>query len=125
MSNSLLLLTGACALVMLAAVDPAYAQDKIDGEVFNDPTRPILPAARPRGEPVPAAQVAKKLFAVGFVRASGKFPIAIVNGVQVSVGSFVDGAEVVAITATGVELQIEGERQVVAAFGSVVKTFEQ
>ena len=54
MSNSLLLLIGTCALVMLAAIEPAYAQDRIDGEVFNDPTRPILPAARPRGEPVPA-----------------------------------------------------------------------
>jgi hypothetical protein len=44
---------------------------------------------------------------------------------QVSIGSVVDGAEILAISATGVELEIEGERQSVAAFGSVVKTFEQ
>lgn len=118
-------LLAACASMLTVALNSAHGQIRIDGEILTDPTKPILSYAPVRGEPASKPETIQQLFTVGFVRASEKAPIAIVNGKQVTIGSVVDGAEIVAISATGVELEIEGERQSVAAFGSVVKTFEQ
>jgi hypothetical protein len=115
----------ACAAMLSVALNSAHGQIRIEGEILTDPTKPILSSTPVRGEPTPKPETIQQLFTVGFVRASEKAPIAIVNGMQVSIGSVVDGAEILAISATGVELEIEGERQSVAAFGSVVKTFEQ
>lgn len=113
------------AAMLTVAVSSAHGQIRVDGEILNDPTKPILSSSPARGEPTPKPATSQQLFTVGFVRASEQAPMAIVNGVQVSIGSVVDGAEIVAINATGVELEIEGERQSVAAFGSVIKTVER
>ncbi len=113
------------AAMLTVAVSSTHGQIRVDGEILNDPTKPILSSSPTRGEPTSKPETSQQLFTVGFVRASELAPIAIVNGMQVSIGSVVDGAEILAISATGVELEIEGERQSVAAFGSVIKTFEQ
>ena len=125
MPNSFLRLSSACLLVLVASVRPSYAQNRIDGEFFNDPTRPFLSAISVQEKTEISAKVSKSLFVLNFVRMSEKFPIAIVNGTQVSVGSLINGAEVVGITSTGVELMIGGEYEFVQAFSSIVKAFEK
>ncbi len=116
----------ACAAMLSVSLNSAYGQIRIYGEILTDPTKPILSSTPVRREPASKPETIQQLFTVGFVRASEKAPIAIVNGKQVTIGSVVDGADIVAISAAGVELEIEGEAPECSCFPDpVVKTFEQ
>lgn len=109
---------------------PVFGQNgelRVDGEVLEDPTKPLSPAEPSGGAQElvagPTTQ-SLKLFTVSFVRASGQSPIAIVNDTQVKIGSTIDGATVVGISEKGVELKIGQETRHVAPFASIVRAFK-
>lgn len=109
----------ASALVILFS-RLSYAQVTIDGETFEDPTQPLT---LPRLEAA-AAQAPRKpvsgVFAVGFVRVAQNNSIAVINGEQAEIGTQIDGAEVIAIDASGVTLRVGDEIRIVAPFSSIV-----
>ncbi len=112
-------------VLTMAATMPGNAQVQIDGELLNDPTRPINATKQAISQKMEAVRkVEAKVYAVGFVRVSSKSSIAIVNGVPVGVGDEVDGATVLAITANGVMLNVDGKERLVAPYGSIVSSFE-
>lgn len=111
--------------ISLAILIPQFscAQVTIDGEKFEDPTQPLT---LPRLEAAARADAPRKpvrgVFAVGFVRVSQGSSIAVVNGEQAEIGSQIDGAEVVAIDASGVTLRVGDETRVVAPISSIVSS---
>ena len=111
--------------IALAILIPqlSCAQVTIDGEKFEDPTQPL---SLPRLEAAARAEALRKpvsgVFAVGFVRVSRNTSIAVVNGEQAEVGTQIDGAEVVAIDASGVTLRVGDKTRVVAPFSSIVSS---
>lgn len=114
----------AASAVAIVFAAPMYAQARIDGELLSDPTRPIREGARREGRSAQEeTELATRVYSVGFVRVSSRSSIAVVNGMQVSSGQEIDGAKVVSITAQGVTLDVAGETQLIAPFGSIVTRF--
>ncbi len=70
-------------------------------ELPGDPTRPAL--YKPT---VKTVKVAKRHYELSYLMIGESRKVAVVNGKRVTVGSWVDGARVVAITAQGVRLQV-------------------
>ena len=107
-------------LILLISAQTALAQVSLGGEKFADPTRPLR-LLKTEAAVRPATRMPNTaVFAVGFVRVSETSSIAVINDEQVTVGSLIDGAEVLAISRSGVTLRVGDETRVIAPFSSIV-----
>lgn len=93
----------ALALSMIAPASRAQA--------VQDPTRPPVQLNTPAGASAGAAGSAPQLQSILVARAPGGRRVAVIDGNMVRIGDLVQGARVVAITGSGVQLQRGGKRE--------------
>ena len=108
----------------------AVCADVIDGEDFVDPTRPLLAGGSRDAGAAGAGQldvtsfirnVLPSSYDVSFIRASGTYPMAVVNNERVTIGDSVGGAEVIAISRNSVTLLIDNEERSFSIFDTALK----
>ena len=94
----------------LIAVVSARAQ-----EILTDPTRPALYAET---NSVNLAETVNSEFRVSQIYTDAKKRLATINGQKVSIGEWVDGAQVIAINATSVDLLVDDEKRKISIIPS-------
>ncbi len=99
--------------------------DVIDGEELVDPTRPLF-ASTENNEEIDLTEIYRNVvpasFEINFIRASSENPIAVINGVQVTLGDIIGGATVAGIGRDTVTLLINGQENEISLYKTSVKS---
>ena len=112
------------SLVYLVLLIQSVSADIIDGEELADPTRPLFASAA--NDEIDIAEVYRNVvpasFEIDFIRAGSDNPIAVINGVQVTLGDVIGGATVARIDRDSVTLLVNGQENEISLYKTSVKS---